>query len=100
MAETNFPKYQLSKFFSKSRNLQAVFRTNDKAEYVKQKNEWLDEEVIDETLGETTPTTQPAPTQEVCKDCGAVKIMGRKGLYCKPCYIKWAEANKKGYKQY
>lgn len=31
-----------------------------------------------------------------CKDCGGAKIMGKNGKpYCKPCYIKWAEANKK-----
>lgn len=29
-----------------------------------------------------------------CPDCGEPFIEGKKGAYCKPCYIKWAEAKK------
>jgi len=36
------------------------------------------------------------PTKEdICNICGAKKVIGQKGLYCKPCYIKWANENKK-----
>ncbi|GAC1413848.1 MAG: hypothetical protein NVSMB66_6470 [Candidatus Doudnabacteria bacterium] len=52
------------------------------------------------------PKTTPLPVQdqnespfggsEVCPDCFAEMVPGKNGkLYCKPCYIKWAEANKK-----
>lgn len=30
-----------------------------------------------------------------CPDCGTPYVAGARGAYCKPCYIKWAEANKK-----
>jgi len=98
---TNFPKYQISKFHDRSRDLQSVFRTNDKAEYEAQLKEWLKEQEIDEVIGVSTPTTQPPPKPdlppkpaEYCPDCGAVKVMGKKGLYCKSCYIAWAKENK------
>ena len=29
-----------------------------------------------------------------CPDCGTPYIQGNKGVYCKPCYIKWANKNK------
>lgn len=29
-----------------------------------------------------------------CEDCGAPLVMGKKGPYCKPCYIQWAETRK------
>ena len=31
---------------------------------------------------------------EQCNTCGTPYIMGKKGAYCKPCYIKWANDNK------
>lgn len=40
------------------------------------------------------PNTVQSTTQDVCKDCGAVKIMGKKGMYCKPCYIAYVEKKK------
>ena len=61
MTENNFPKYQISKFHNHSRNLQSVFRTNDKTEYDEQLKEWLKEEEIDKAIGVSTPTTQPPP---------------------------------------
>lgn len=30
-----------------------------------------------------------------CPTCKTPLIQGRNGAYCKPCYVKWAEANKK-----
>lgn len=29
-----------------------------------------------------------------CEKCGTPLIAGKKGPYCKPCYIEWAESNK------
>lgn len=44
---------------------------------------------------QTAPNApQSSVASETCKDCGTVKIMGKKGLYCKPCYVKWAESQK------
>ena len=39
-------------------------------------------------MNEQKVVGQPCPT------CGTPYIMGRTGAYCKPCYIKWANANK------
>lgn len=100
MATTGFPKYQLSFFHGKNRNLQSVFRTDDRTEYEAELKRILGEVEIDDTLKEAASTTQSLPIGEKCPDCGTPKIMGKKGLYCKPCYIAWAEQNKKGYKQY
>ena len=37
----------------------------------------------------------PKVVGDLCPDCGTAMIAGRNGEgYCKPCYIKWAEANK------
>lgn len=42
------------------------------------------------------PQTAPNPASlGKCKDCNSDLLAGRGGKpYCKPCYIKWAEANK------
>ena len=32
---------------------------------------------------------------EPCDVCGTLTVPGNNGAYCKACYIKWAEANKK-----
>jgi hypothetical protein len=29
-----------------------------------------------------------------CEKCGTPMITGNKGVYCKPCFIKWAESKK------
>jgi len=45
--------------------------------------------------GDDKPKT-PSEAFGICEDCGEQKILGRNGKpYCKACYIKWAEANKK-----
>ena len=36
-----------------------------------------------------------------CPVCGTPAVQGKKGAYCKPCYVKWAESSKStttGYK--
>ena len=39
----------------------------------------------------------PKVVGDLCPDCGTAYIAGQRGEgYCKPCYIKWAEANKAG----
>lgn len=41
------------------------------------------------------PKAVQSTTHDVCKDCGASMVPGKNGKpYCKPCYVKWAEAKK------
>jgi hypothetical protein len=46
----------------------------------------------------TVPVNNDLPFggTEVCKDCGSEMVPGKNGkTYCKPCYIKWVNENKK-----
>lgn len=109
--DEGFNKFQYSKFDKKGGQL--VIRTNDQEEFEKLVGftiaDYMNEEAIEEALKEATPPTHPASTEplppkpsEYCPDCGSVKEMGKKGLYCKKCYIEWAKVNKPqtGYKNY
>jgi len=33
--------------------------------------------------------TQPKVLGQPCQDCGTPYVQGPRGIYCKPCYIKW-----------
>lgn len=44
-----FPKWQISKFFNGSKDVQAVFRTNNKEEYEEQLKEWTKTTPIENT---------------------------------------------------
>lgn len=100
----DFPKYQYSRFIGQD---QIVIRSNDKAEFEGMLT-YVNSFGSGKTKIKEDPTESwnvPTPTQEYktpteslgfCKDCGGNKIIGKNGKpYCKPCYIKWANANKK-----
>lgn len=101
-----FNKLQWSKFVGDE---QYVVRSNDKAEYKDLVN------YCRKLIGNETVLSKQGPDKEreekvedfeekieavaempLCSDCHSQMIPGRNGKpYCKPCYIKWAEANKK-----
>ena len=90
----DYPKYQVSKMEG---DYQVVFRTDMEEEF-----DAMLENIRKLNIKGTSTSTivdkpyQASTGQEVCKDCGTPKILGRNGkMYCKPCYIKWAEQNKK-----
>lgn len=53
------------------------------------------EQEVDE-LGFNDVPFASAPANELCKICGGKMVPGKNGKpYCKPCYVKWANENKK-----
>lgn len=83
-----FNKLQYSKFIGQD---QVVVRSNDWEEFV----ELIGKVVEKFPASSTQSTAQPSTQAPLCKECGSTMTPGKNGKpYCKPCYIKWKNANK------
>lgn len=66
--------------------------------YPELKNEAKFEKAKSEVPFPSAPQGSPRGTKvvgQLCDKCGMPYVLGKKGAYCKPCYVKWAEENKK-----
>jgi hypothetical protein len=77
--DNSFPKYQISKFHNGGRDLQSVFRTNDKKEYDDMLIEWSKfAPVVTDKVPITKKPYAPFVKQqvgEICNKCGVGKIV-------------------------
>ena len=100
-----FPKYQISKFHG-GREVQSVFRTNDKTAYEEQLKAWLKDVEIDAVINDSPKTTAPAKKAwsggfkrqqagEICNKCNSAKIVLNPNsgkTFCEAkCWLKMGE---------
>ncbi len=63
---------------------------------VKPPQQEISPEQMAHELGYTDEPFESAPHNNLCPTCGKAMVPGKNGKpYCKPCYIKWANENKK-----
>lgn len=75
----DYPKYQISIFHDSNRNLQSVFRTDDKEEYLAQLEVWKNQNDIEATFG--------GSPEEHCPKCNGklVEQVTKTGKRMKKC---------------
>lgn len=82
-----YPKYQISKFHGNSRNLQSVFRTDSKEEYLETLKLWSTEV---EATAKVESWDKPKD-HGTCPKCGAEMVLNPRTnkVFCKEkCWLK------------